>query len=141
MYLFSILYVCEPISVQALISHGNTNFYGYTEVSAMKYFLENIDSLCCDISQIIIRPHPTECRDKYHWVKALAPKIIKFGGVKTLIEEMIEVDVVVGCETMAMVIGLIAGKRVISCIPPGGNPMRLPQARIEKMQNLVEKRP
>ena len=137
----SILYVCEPISVQALISHGNTNFYGYTEVSAMKYFLENIDSLCCDISQIIIRPHPTECRDKYHWVKALAPKIIKFGGVKTLIEEMIEVDVVVGCETMAMVIGLIAGKRVISCIPPGGNPMRLPQARIEKMQNLVEKRP
>ena len=137
----SILYVCEPIGVQALISHSDENYYGYTEVSAIKYFLENIDSLCCDISQIIIRPHPTECYDKYHWVKALAPEIIKFGGVKTLVEEMIEVDVVVGCETMAMVIGLIAGKRVISCIPPGGNPMQLPQAGIEKMQDLVEKRP
>lgn len=136
----SILYVCEPIGEQGLISHGDANYYGYTEVSAIKYFLENIDSLGCDISHMTVRPHPTERHDKYHWVRALAPEIIKFGGVKTLVEEMVEADVVVGCETMAMVIGLIAGKRVISCIPPGGNAMQLPQAGIEKMQELVEKR-
>jgi hypothetical protein len=38
---------------------------------------------------------------------------------------------------MAMVIGLIGGKRVISCIPPGGPACALPQAEIESMRNLL----
>ena len=38
---------------------------------------------------------------------------------------------------MAMVVGLIAGKRVISSIPPDGHPLRLPQAGIEKLYELI----
>ena len=40
---------------------------------------------------------------------------------------------VVGCETMAMVIALIAGRRVFTSIPPGGRPCRLPQREIRPL--------
>ena len=133
----SILYVCEPIREHAYLQNGDELFWGYTEESALKYFLENIKFLRLDIALITIRPHPSEDLDKYQWAKTLAPGIINFGGNKTLVQETIDADVVVGCDSMAMVVGLLAGKRVISCIPPGGNPLQLPQAKIEKMHELI----
>lgn len=39
---------------------------------------------------------------------------------------------------MAMVIGLLAQKRVISCIPPGGRPCSLPQKEIEPLSELIQ---
>jgi hypothetical protein len=136
----SILYVCEPISEHAYLKNGNERHWGYTEEDALKYFLENIQHLHLDIVNITIRPHPSENSDKYQWAESLAPKLIRPGGVKSLLHETVEADLVVGCESMAMVVGLIAGKRVISCIPPGGNACQLPHSGIEHMQNLVEKR-
>lgn len=136
----SILYVCEPIREHAYLKYGNERHFGYTEEDALKYFLKTIKSLNLDIANITIRPHPSENLDKYHWVEALAPALIRFGGAKSLMHEMVAVDVVVGCESMAMVVGLLVGKRVISCIPPGGNPCQLPQTEIEHMKKLVEKR-
>ena len=136
----SILYVCEPTRKHAYLKYGNEFHWGYTEEDALKYFLENIGSLHLDISYINIRPHPSENSDKYQWAEALAPELIRFGGAKSLMHETVKADVVVGCDSMAMVVGLLAGKRVISCIPPGGNSCQLPQAGIEHMQNLVEKR-
>jgi len=38
---------------------------------------------------------------------------------------------------MAMVVGLLAKKRVLSSIPPGGRPCQLPQLDIENLQQLV----
>ena len=64
--------------------------------------------------------------------------LIRFGGAKSLMHETVEADVVIGCESMAMVVGLLAGKRVISCIPPGGKPCQLHHSEIEHMHNLVE---
>jgi len=132
-----ILYVCEPIREHACSQYGNERHWGYTEEDAIQYFLENIESLNLDIEHITIRPHPSEDPDKYRWTEALAPALIRFGGIKSLIHETADADIVVGCESMALVVGLLADKRVISCIPPGGNPCQLPQSEIEHMQNLV----
>ena len=136
----SVLYVCEPIREHAFLKYGNERHWGYIEEDALKYFLENIESLHLDIADITIRPHPSENMDKYQWAEALAPSLIRFGGTKSLMHETVEADLVVGCNSMAMVVGLLAGKRVISCIPPGGNPCQLPQTEIEHIQNLVEMR-
>ena len=136
----SILYVCEPIREHAYLKYGNERHWGYTEEDALKYFLENIESLHLDIEHITIRPHPSEKSDKYQWAEALASDRIRFGGAKSLMHETVEADIVVGCGSMALVVGLLAGKRVISCIPPGGDPLQLPQPEIEHMQNLIEKR-
>jgi hypothetical protein len=136
----SILYVCEPIREHAYLKYGNERHWGYTEEDALKYFLQNIESLHLDIAHITIRPHPSENMDKYQWAKAFEPALTRFGGGESLMHETVKADVVVGCESMAMVVGLLAGKRVISCIPPGGAPCQLPQTEIEHLQSLVEKR-
>ena len=135
----SILFVCEPIREHAYLNYGNEYHWGYTEEDALKYFLENIKSLHLNIDHITIRPHPSEKLEKYHWAKAFAPSLIRFGGKISLIQETIEADVVVGCHTMAMVVALLAGKRVISCVPPGGTQCQLPHTEIEHLQNLVER--
>lgn len=136
---YSVLYVCEPIREHALIQYGNERYWGYTEEDALCYFLENMNSLGCNITKIKIRPHPSESKNKYDW--ALKDPIIsmEIGGNKTLLEEIAEADMVVGCESMAMVVGLLAKKRVISSIPMGGRVCSLPHREIEHLQNFLSR--
>ncbi len=132
-----ILYVCEPVADHALAQHGNERHWGYTEHDALRFFLKNVAALGQRIDAITIRPHPFELADKYQWAQDLTPLPIQFGGEHTLLEEILAADTVVGCESMAMVVGLLAGKRVISTIPPGGRPCKLPHREIEHMQRLI----
>jgi len=133
----SVLYVCEPVAEHALVQYGNERHWGYTEHDALRFFLEKIDCLGQKINAITIRPHPSERAAKYQWARDVTNLPIKFGGQQTLLEETIASDIVVGCESMAMVVGLLAGKRVISTIPPGGRPCQLPQGGIEHMHILA----
>lgn len=137
----SVLYVCEPIREHALLQYGNERYWGYTEEDALKFFINNIEALGVDIYKIILRPHPSEIRTKYDWVKSCSTLMIETGGARTLLEEIVEADIVVGCESMAMVVGLLANKRVISSIPSGGKLCSLPQRGIERLKELVEKHP
>lgn len=132
-----ILYVCEPVADHALAKYGNEHHWGYIEQDALRFFLTNVAALGQPIEAITIRPHPSEQAEKYHWAHGLIPPLVEFGGKKTLLEEILAADIVVGCESMAMVIGLLAGKRVISSIPQGGRPCQLPHGGIEHMQRLV----
>ena len=52
---------------------------------------------------------------------------------RTLAEDFAWADTVVGCDTMAMVVALAAGRRVVSAIPAGGRPLSLPFAEIERL--------
>jgi len=132
-----VLYVCEPVADHALRQHGDERYWGYTENDALSYFISNISALGQPISSITIRPHPSEHPTKYNWVSSLCPYPIKFSREKKLTEEVLESELVVGCESMAMVVGLLAGRRVISAIPPGGRPCQLPQRDIEHLQQLI----
>jgi hypothetical protein len=135
----SVLFVSEPLREHGLKEFGNERHWGYTEEEALHYFLSNLSVLGERVERIVIRPHPSEPPHKYDWVareyKALP---IVYEGRKTLLEEVAESDVVVGFQSMAMVVGLLAEKRVISCIPPGGKPCSLPQAEIEHLQSLQQ---
>ena len=132
----AVLYVCEPVREHALLRFGNERHWGYVEEEALRYFLTNIASLGVPIERVLIRPHPSESIDKYNWAQYEFNFPIVMGGTRSLIEEIAESDVIVGCESMAMVVGLVAGKRVISCIPPKGKPCGLPHHEIEKLHNL-----
>jgi hypothetical protein len=132
-----ILYVCEPLREHALREYGNERHWGYTEEEALRYFLTNLHVLGTPVDRIVIRPHPSEPSGKYAWASQEFHLPIVSGGAMTLFEEVAVCDVVVGCESMAMVVGLLADRRVISCIPPGGKPCALPQPEIESMQNLM----
>lgn len=134
----SVLYVCEPIADHALAQYGDERHWGYTEYDALRFFLTNVAALGQPVDVVTIRPHPSEQADKYQWASGLTPLPIEFGGKKTLLEETLASDIVVGCESMAMVVGLLARKRVVSTIPPGGRPCKLPHGDIEHLQQLIK---
>ena len=129
----SILYVCEPLREDGLALYNDSLYWGYTEEDALRYFLSNVGRISSQVERIIVRPHPQESRDKYLWAADEYDLPIVTGENKTLLAQVVESDVVVGCATMAMVVGLLAGKRVVSCIPPGGKTQPLPHATIERI--------
>lgn len=133
----AVLYVCEPVREHALRQHGNERYWGYTEEDALRYFLANVAVLGKPVERILVRPHPSETANKYSWVRNEFDLPIAFGGTRSLLEEIADSDVVVGCASMAMVVGLLAGKQVISSIPPGGGQCALPQPEIKLMQQLL----
>ena len=132
----SVLYVCEPIREHALKAHGDEYYWGYVEEEAIKFFLDNIALISDKISEIIIRLHPSEKSNKYDWILDLNLNNLKISKNKTLIEDICGVDIIVGCESMALVVGLLAQKRVCSVIPPGGKICGLPHARIEHLKDI-----
>ena len=134
----NILYVCEPIREYAFSKYGDEYFWGYVEEDALRYFLNNIHLMIEEIAHILVRPHPSELAHKYDGIINEYDLPVERGGNRTLFEEVAASDIVVGCESMAMVIGLLAGKRVISCIPPGGSKCALPQPEIEYLRDSIK---
>jgi len=135
----NILFVCEPLSEHGLLEYGDALHWGYTEHDALRYFIENMKNVFgSGDHRVVVRPHPSELSGKYRWVENEYPSIAILEENKSLMDQVAESDVVVGCESMAMVVGLIAGKRVMSCIPPGGAACALPQNEIEDFSSLVK---
>jgi hypothetical protein len=133
-----ILFVSEPLREHGLKEFGNERHWGYTEEEGLRYFLSSLSIFNQPISRICIRPHPSEPLDKYDWVKQEYALPIETGGRKPLLDEVAECNVVVGFQSMALVVGLAVGKRVISCIPTGGLASSLPQTEIESLQALIQ---
>ncbi|KZB66866.1 hypothetical protein AUP42_15180 [Thalassospira lucentensis] len=134
----NILYACEPLREDGKKLYNNERHWGYTEEEAIIYFLKNVECICPKIDNITIRPHPQEDMDKYNWVKTEFDLPINCDKESLLFKQVAENHIVAGCATMAMVVGLIAKKRVVSCIPPGGSTIPLPHPQIENMNLLVQ---
>jgi hypothetical protein len=132
-----ILFVCEPVSEHAKKEYNNPLHWGYTEFTALDYFFKNIDVIEKNISSITIRPHPSEINGKYDYLLKRYQHPIVIGGDNTLLEELLKNDIIVGCGSMAMIIGLITKRRVISVIPPEGQDCVLPHLEIEHLKSLI----
>lgn len=133
------LYVCEPIAEHAQMQCGDSLAWGYDENIALKYFLDNLEYLDEGLEKIILRPHPSEKNDKYDWAVDYAKQPIAISQKKDLLKEIKSSSIVIGCESMAMVIALISGKKVISSIPPQGRECMLPHKNIIKLKNILKR--
>jgi len=125
------LFLCTPVK-----EHEEKR--GYTEFDALRYFFSSRAILGKPLASLVIRPHPSEEPDKYRSIVAEFGEGVRLGGDKPLLREIAESDVVAGCGSMAMVVALVAGRRVISAVPPGGRASSLPQPEIESLQALRE---
>lgn len=123
----NILFVCE-----------NINRDGFHQNDAIRYFMSNLDSIGVDVGQILIRPHPSESAEKYYWVAGEFGWDVRISDGASLEEEMALSDIVVGCTSMAMALAVMAGRRVISCIPDEKVPLTLPFEQIEKLSVIVK---
>jgi hypothetical protein len=98
------------------------NYLLFTDIEIFRYLIRNIDTLHSKIKKIIIRPHPSELNTatKYEPVMSECKIPYKIGGKVSLLEEIANNDIVVGGESMALVVAMICGKEVYSCMPPEG---------------------
>jgi hypothetical protein len=128
----SVLYVCEPVSDFGYMP-GDPSSVGYDERSAIEYFLDRLGTFGSPVECVRLRPHPSEPAGKYDWALGWRGLPVERGGERALMEEIAAADVVAGVESMALVTALFAGRRAISCIPPGGRPCVLPFAEIERL--------
>lgn len=132
-----ILFVSENISDHARLRYADERYWGYTEFDAIEYLLQNRVALGVQIDGVVIRPHPSDAPGKYEAIKNLHAGFVRVGGDIPLLNEIVAADIVAGCQSMAMVVGLLAQKKVVSCIPPGGPECRLPQKQILQLRDQV----
>jgi hypothetical protein len=128
----SVLYVCEPVSDFGHMP-GDPRGVGYDEHQALRHFLSKLDALGAPVARVRVRPHPSEVAGKYDWALGFEGRPVERGGQATLMQEIADSDVVAGVESMALVTALLADRRALSCIPPGGRPCVLPFAEIERL--------
>ena len=133
----SVLFVCENISEHAALQHGDPRYWGYTEFDAIEYFFRKISVLGKPISSVVIRPHPSDPTGKYDQIIVRYAGLASLSRGKTLLDDIAQADIVVGCESMAMVIAVQCGRRVISCIPLNEVRLKLPFEEIEILSELV----
>jgi hypothetical protein len=129
----NLLYVLEPIRE----AWGADGVAG--EFAGLDFFINNLAilDLGADLS-IKLRPHPSDSIGKYdQWITAQKSIKISLDESPSLAESIAWSDVVVGCQTYAMVVALAAGKRVVSSIPPWAPPCILPQPGIIKLADLL----
>jgi hypothetical protein len=130
-----VLIVTEPVSEHAVTSYGDTLHFGYTEFDAIALMFERLPKLLDgnELEQIVVRPHPSEPLQKYEYLVSNSqglPVVVRKDV--DLLDEVLGSSIVIGCETMALVVALAAGCRAVSCIPARGRACELPHDAIER---------
>lgn len=133
----TVLFVSENISDGERLLHGDERHRGYTEFDAIQYLIENLNVLDGRIKKVVIRPHPSDPIGKYAHLAGRYPDVVEVSGGNSLIEEIAGAEIIAGCQSMALVVGLMAHKVVVSCIPPDGQACLLPQEDVVHLKNLV----
>lgn len=130
-----ILYVSEPIEEHSIREYGHPLHWGYTEYDAMQFFFEKLPEIISieKIEYVRFRKHPSESDNTYDNILKKYPRIPLEKKTTSLIEDCVWADWVIGCESMALVVGLLAKKKVFSFIPPGGKSCSLPHKQIQKI--------
>lgn len=136
----NLLFIGEPIAAHAKAQYGDEKHWGYTEMDALQYFLQQVPRLWKEPCRITIRPHPSEGSDKYQALLAHSGLPIEIGTAPGLKDEIAAADAVFGCNSMALVMANLAGKPVYCCIPPGGPHCNLPLEGIKMLRDIVQNR-
>ena len=125
-----ILYLSEPIYEHTLKRYGNPYYWGYTEYEIAKD-LATIQNLCKDfLIELKIRLHPAEKKDKYKKIG------VRVSNNQQLIKDCLWSDIIIGSDTMGLVIGSAIGKKAISYIPNVKKVCSLPQKEIMKIHSI-----
>ena len=121
----------EPIRQHAIKQHKNPLFWGYDEFSSLKFFFSEIKKYVEQKFIIIFRKHPSENINKYNKILAKYSKNFKITISKNqdLYKDIGWSDIIVGNQSMAMIIGVFAEKRVLSTLPKNSKKL-LPHKKI-----------
>ena len=137
-----ILFIGENISEHSEKWYGKKKFLGFDEIDCLEYFLKNIRKITDSKCLITIRPHPSESSDKYKYCIKNKNYNNEYNFVfsenKSLASDISNSDIVVGCESMAMVVALYANKKVFCCKPPFASKCVLPFKEISNISDISD---
>lgn len=85
-----------------------------------------------------LRPHPSDPPDKYQgWHRKFPDLNLSFNSSEALAEQLAWADWVAGCESFALVVALLAGRVVISTLPPWAPRCSLPHSGLVHLRDLL----
>jgi hypothetical protein len=127
-----VLYLLEPINQK----WGDSDISG--EFQALDYFIKNRALIGLKNDAVIkLRLHPSEKIDKYQaWCSTQKNSTIELDVTSNLYELINWAEYVVGCSTAAMVLAVMANKKVISTLPPNSQDCHLPYTNIKMLRDL-----
>lgn len=127
----AVLYVLEPV-------HADWCKQPAGEFQALDYFVANIGKLGIkQNARIRLRPHPSDAAGKYdEWLAIDHGLNVVLDDSPSLASAIGKSEWVVGCETYAMVVALLAGKKAVSTLPPWAHRCRLPHSAITHLRDL-----
>ena len=123
------LFLCEPISRDRF-----NRTKDYDEYDSLDYFFRILKNWNLQESRITIRPHPSDPEKKYNSRIPVNFRNTVIDYRSSLVENLVKSKVIVGCNTMAMIVALDLGKRVLSAVPPPARTI-LPHKGIIKIQD------
>ncbi len=129
-----ILYLTEHIGNTSI----NLKKLNHHDVEVFDFLIKNIKFITKKKYEFTIRVHPKEFKEKYNIIHKFFDAPVIIDNNTSLIKQIATHDIIVGCATMAMVVGLACKKRVISCIPPNSKIIPLPHKKIVYLKNLVK---
>lgn len=134
----TILFISEPVSLGAERMFGDPGHWGYTESDVF-------DILCRAVSasipkrerRIVVRLHPADNPESYHSLISLwKPSFsIEYSDEPNIVAEVLCSDIIVGMESMALVVAVLADKPVLSCVPSAKKSCSLPFEEIIHVSN------
>jgi len=109
------------------------------EFQALDYLVANASALGLAAPLTLrLRPHPSDPPGKYDdWIANQSDHDVAVDDAEGLADALDRVAWVAGCESMAMVVALAAGRRVVCTLPPWAPPCRLPHRGLLHLQRLV----
>jgi hypothetical protein len=126
-----LLYILEPIR-----SNWGRNIPG--EFQALEYFISKFPQLGIPEETVIyLRPHPSDLEGKYNdWMKLHSNMNIKLDDSISIADSLGSATWVAGCESFALVLALMAGRKVYCTLPPWAPPCRLPHIGLIQLREL-----
>lgn len=133
-HIAKVLFVMEPIRQKWLGSDDEPG-----ELQSLSFLVNNLAYITnATNTELVIRPHPSDPQGKYD------SRVATFDNVSVSVNESASLaeliawsDVVVGCQTYAMVVALSANKKVVSALPDNAPPCLLPHKEILHLRELV----
>jgi len=127
-----ILYICESVSELSAAKEGFSSLVG-GDFEAVRRFFDWFSRTHPNqiVESVRLRPHPAEKPDKYDsFADQRETFPVEISRGRSLVDDCVWSDWVIGMTSMALVVGIIGGRKVFSCIPEGWDNWRLPHREI-----------
>ena len=127
-----LLYLLEPIN-----NSWNRNSLG--EFQALDFFISKLNILNLPKNfMIVLRLHPSEKKNKYNkWITMQKNEYkISIDNNQHLYKSIGNANSIFGCQTLALVISVKAGKETFCTLPPWAPDSKIPYKKIKLLKNL-----